>query len=95
MLLVSTVKFSETEKIKQLQARLYLLTNQHLTQQEILEYAVSILTDNIDLLIERLQAGSRTFSPEEIRNVRAKASHWGEETKDISSRIDETLYGEE
>lgn len=92
---MSTVKFSETEKIKQLQARLYLLTNQHLTQQEILEYAVSIITDNIDLLIERLQAGSRTFSPEEIRNVRAKTSHWGEETKDISSRIDETLYGKE
>jgi hypothetical protein len=92
---VSTVKFSETEKIKQLQARLYLLTNQHLTQQEILEYAVSILTENIDLLIERLQAGSKTFSPEEIRKVRAKASHWGEKTKDLSRRIDETLYGRE
>jgi len=90
---VSTVKFSEIEKLKQLQARLYLLTNQHLTQQEILEFAVDILTDNIDLAIERLKAGSKKFSPEEIQKVRAKASHWGEETKDLSSKIDEILYG--
>ena len=90
---MSTVKFAETEKLKQLQARLYLLTNQHLTQQEILEYALNILTDNIDLLVERLQAGSKTFTPEEIKKIRAKASHWGEETKELSSTIDETLYG--
>ncbi|UCG00650.1 MAG: hypothetical protein JSW11_13650 [Candidatus Heimdallarchaeota archaeon] len=92
---MSTVKFAETEKLKQLQARLYLLTNQHLTQQEILEYAVNILTENIDLLVERLQAGSKTFTSEEIKKIQAKASHWGEDTKDLSSTIDETLYGKE
>lgn len=89
---MSTVKFSEIEKLKELQARLYLLTSQHLTQQEILEYAVNILTDNLDLLVERLQAGSRKFSDAEIKKIREKSSHWGEETHDLSETIDQTIY---
>lgn len=92
---MSPVKFSEIEKLKRVQARLYLLTKQHFTQQEILEYAVDILDDNIELLVERLQAGYRKFSTEELQKIRAKASHWGEGTEDLSSKIEEALYGED
>ena len=91
---MSTVKFSEIEKLKQLQARLYLLTNQHLTQQEILEHAVSILTDNIGLLVERVLSGSKIFSEEDIKKLRAKSTHWGKETENLSEQIDKTLYGD-
>ncbi|MFX1513665.1 MAG: hypothetical protein ACFFCQ_13865 [Promethearchaeota archaeon] len=91
---MTTVKFSSIDKLKEIQSRVYLLTQQNLTQQEILEYAVLIISENIDLLVEMLTAGSRKFTDKEISNIREKASHWGKHTADVSSTIDKTLYGE-
>ena len=90
---MSTVKFSDIARLKEIQSRILLLTNQQLTQQEILEYALAIIDENIDLLIEKIAPGSKVFTPEEIANIRLKASHWGETTKDLSSSVDKTLYG--
>ena len=90
---MSTVKYSNTEKLKEIQSRIFLLTNKQLTQQEILESSVEIVSENIDLLVEKMMSGTKNFSKEEIEKYRTKFSAWGPKTKDISSTIDETLYG--
>ncbi len=91
---MTTVKFAKSDQLKEIQSRIYLLTQQHLTQQEILEYSVSLISENIELLVERLIAGSKKFSDEEINKIKLKATHWGKETADLSSNVDKALYGE-
>ena len=91
---MSTVKFSQTNKLKEIQSKIYLETQQNLSQQEILEYAVIFLSENLDLLLAHLQAGSKKFSSKEIETIRSKATHWGKHTSDISKTINKTLYGE-
>lgn len=90
---MGTVKYSDTEILKDIQSRVFLLTNKSLTQQEILEKAVEVISDNIDLLLERIEPGARVFSEEEIEAVRKRAKHWGQDTSNLSSTVDETLYG--
>ncbi len=52
------------------------------------------MSENLNLLIDQLQAGSKKFSDEEIANLRTKATFWGKTTSNVSKTIDETLYGE-
>ena len=89
---MKTVKYSNTDRMKEIQSRLYLLTNQQLTQEEILEASVEIASEKIVLLIEKLISGAKTFSDEEKKLIRSKISSWEKETKDVSSTIDKTLY---
>ncbi|MHA1168441.1 MAG: hypothetical protein ACTSP4_01490 [Candidatus Hodarchaeales archaeon] len=89
---MSTVKFTENEKLKRIQARLFLLTDQKLSQQEILELAINIVDENINLLAERISKGMKRYTNDEIAKIRQKFTHWGKETRDISSTVDETLY---
>ena len=84
---MSTIKFPDTTRLKEIQSRVLLLTNQQLTHQEIVEYALAIVDENIDLLIEKIAPGLKVFTPEEIENIRQKASHWGETTKIFSSTV--------
>ena len=90
---MSTVKYSNTDRLKEIQSRIFLLTNKQLTQQEILEASVEIISEKIDLLVEKLMLGAKSFTEEEKKNLKSKISSWGKGTKDISSTIDETLYG--
>ena len=90
---MKTVKYSDTDKLKEIQARLFLLTNKQLTQQEILETSVEIISEKIDLLIERLVTGSKSLSDDEKKIIRSKFSSWGPDSKDVSSTIDKSIYG--
>lgn len=90
---MKTVRYSNTDKLKEIQSRIFLLTNKQLTQQEILEASVEIVSEKIDLLVEKLLTGTKSLSEEEKKKIRSRFSPWGSKTKDISSTIDETLYG--
>ena len=89
---MSTVKFSNVEKLKEIQSRIYLKTKRTMTQQEILERAISVIDKNIDLIIEQLIPGTKKFTEEEITKFLDKSTNWGKDTKRLSKSIDQILY---
>ena len=90
---MGTVKFNEQKKLKKLQSKILLETDIELTQQEILELAVLILSENIKLVTDRLSRGSKTY-PIKIVDEMLKeySSNWGDESYDSSATVDEVLY---
>ncbi|OLS22114.1 MAG: hypothetical protein HeimC3_32560 [Candidatus Heimdallarchaeota archaeon LC_3] len=89
---MSTVKFSNIEKLKEIQSRIYLKTKRTMTQQEILERAISVIDKNIDLIIEQLIPGTKKYTEEEITKFLGKSTNWGKDTKRLSKSIDQILY---
>ena len=89
---MATVKFSDVEKLKEIQSRIYLKTKRTMTQQEILERAISVIDKNIDLIIEQLIPGTKKYTEEEITNFLGKSTKWGKDTKRLSKNIDQILY---
>ena len=91
----TTVRFSNTEKLKAIQSRLYLSTQQNLSKQQILDLAIDIIDANIELLEQKISQAARVFSSEEIDDLlKDVVSDWGEGTEDASETIDDYLYGE-
>jgi hypothetical protein len=94
---MSTVKFSNQDKLKELQSKIYLETNISLTQQELLDLGVDILSENLSLIIERISRGRRIYDKiqaEKIMEVIMQlSSDWGINTEDSSTNIDQILYG--
>ena len=89
---MSVLRFADIKTLKEIQAKIFLQTNLSLTQQEILELSVGVIAENIDLLVDRVLAGTRVFSDDEIKQILAKATHWGKGTENLSESIDETVY---
>ena len=85
---MSTVKFSEQDKLKELQSRIFLETKITLSQQEILELGVDIVLENLDLIINKISSASRILSEEEISRIMQIPSDWGEGSEDSSSTVD-------
>ena len=91
----TTVRFSNVEKLKAIQSRLYLSTQQNLSKQQILDLAIDIIDANIELLEQKISPAARVFSSEEIENLLEEVvSDWGEGTENASETIDDILYGE-
>ena len=91
----TTVRFSNTEKLKAIQSRLYLSTQQNLSKQQILDLAIDIIEANIELLEQKVLSAARVFSSEEIEDLlKTVVSDWGDGTEDVSETIDDYLYGE-
>ena len=89
---MSTVKFSEQEKLKLLQSKIYLETKISLSQQEILELGVDIVLENLDLIVEKISKGAKILSEEEISKIMQLSSDWGEGSEDTSITVDDILY---
>ena len=90
---MATVKFSSQERLKEIQSKVYLKIKKKLTQQEILELAVDILDNNIDLIINRISKSTRKFTLKEIEKIKLNATNWGRETENLSMEIDDIVYG--
>ena len=91
----TTVRFSNIEKLKAIQARVYLSTQQNLSKQQILDLAIDIIDANIELLEQKISPAARIFSSEEIDDLlETIVSDWGEGTENSSETIDDILYGE-
>lgn len=89
---MATVKFNNQELLKRLQARILLETNISLTQQEILELSIDLVSENIDLILKKIKIGCNIVSDEQIKSILQLSSDWGEGTEDSSKSIDEHLY---
>jgi hypothetical protein len=90
---MSTVKFSKHDKLKELQAKIYLETKITLTQQQLLDMGVDILSENIELVINRISKGGKKIDKKHQDEIFDLISDWGEGTEDSSETIDEVLYG--
>ncbi len=90
---MSTVKFSKHDKLKELQATIYLETKISLTQQQLLDMSVDILSKNIELVICEISKGGKIIDKEHQNEIFSLISDWGVGTEDSSETIDEVLYG--
>jgi len=93
VLSVSTVKFDLQDDLEELQARLYLDTRNRLTKKEILELAFRIGLQNYDLIVKNVQSGEQPLCDETIQKVLSLAEDLGPGSEDLSSKVDEVVYG--
>lgn len=91
---MSTVKFSEQEKLKTLQSKIFLATKVSLSQKEILELGLEFMEENFGLIVARLSRGNKILSQTELEKLFNLTSDWGEGSEDSSENIDAYLYGE-
>ncbi len=90
---MATVIFNQQKKLKILQSKIFLKTNIELTQQEILEFAVDIIDNDIDLIVNKLIRGFKILPQTAIQQMlKDYTSDWGEGSENSSSEIDEALY---
>jgi hypothetical protein len=90
---MSTVKFDLQDDLEELCARLYLDTRKRLTKKEALELVFKIGLENYDLIVREVQARDHPLDDEVIKKVLALAEDMGPGSEDLSSRVDETVYG--
>ncbi|MBD3159418.1 MAG: hypothetical protein GF309_11560 [Candidatus Lokiarchaeota archaeon] len=90
---MSTVKFDLQDDLEELQARLYLDTGKRLTKKEILELVFRIGTENYDRIVSEIQAGEVPLTDETIQEILSLAEDLGPGSEDLSSRVDEIVYG--
>jgi hypothetical protein len=90
---VTTVKFDLKDDLEELQARLYLDTRKRLTKKEILELVFKMGLENYDLIVESLRSREQPLSDETIKKVLSLAEDMGKGSEDLSSKVDETIYG--
>lgn len=91
---MSTVKFSEHEKLKTLQSKIYLATKVSLSQKELLELGLEFMEENFEMIVTRLSRGNKILSQAETEKLFDLISDWGEGSEDSSVNIDAYLYGE-
>ncbi len=88
---MSTGKLNLQTDLKELQARIYLDTKKKLTKKDILEIASKIGAKNYNQLIEEIEKGNRSISPEKVSDLRLNAMDFGEGTENLSEDVD-TIY---
>ena len=93
MLPVSTVKFDLQDDLEELQARLYLDTRKRLSKKEILELVFRIGKENYDLIVREVQSGDIPLSDETIREILSLTEDLGPGSEDLSSSVDDIVYG--
>lgn len=93
MLPVSTVKFDLKDDLEELQARLYLDTRKRLTKKEILEIVFRIGLENYDLIVNEVRLMDYPLDDDVIEKVLSLAEDLGPRSEDLSSRVDDVVYG--
>ena len=93
MLPVTTVKFDLKDDLEELQARLYLDTRKRLTKKEILEIVFKMGLENYDLIVKSVRSREQPLSDETIKMVLSLAEDMGQGSEDLSSKVDEIVYG--
>lgn len=93
MLSVSTVKFDLKDDLEELQARLYLDTRKRLTKKEILEIVFRIGLENYDLIVNEVRLIDYPLDDDVIQKVLSMAEDLGTGSEDLSSRVDDVVYG--
>jgi len=90
---VSTVKFDLKDDLEELQARLYLDTRKRLTKKEVLEIAFRVGLENYDLIVKEIQSKEKPLDDDVIQKVLSLTEDLGPGSEDLSSKVDEILYG--
>ncbi|MBS3795980.1 MAG: hypothetical protein KGY80_13835 [Candidatus Thorarchaeota archaeon] len=90
---MSTVKFDLQDDLEELQARLYLDTGKRLSKKEILELVFRIGTENYKRIVSEVQAGEVPLTDETIQEILSLAEDLGPNSENLSSRVDEIVYG--
>jgi len=90
---VSTVKFDLKDDLEELQARLYLDTRKRLTKKEVLEIVFRVGLENYDLIVKEIQSKEKPLGDDVIQKVLSLAEDLGPGSEDLSSKVDEILYG--
>ncbi len=90
---MSTVKFDLQTDLEELQARIYLDTKKKLTKKDILEITFKIGAKNYNQIINEIEKGNRSISPEKVSEILFNALDFGEGTENLSEEIDTILYG--
>ncbi len=93
MLSVSTVKFDLKDDLEELQARLYLETRKRLTKKEILEIVFRIGLENYDLIVNEVRLMDYPLGDDIIQKVLSLAEDLGPGSEELSSRVDDVVYG--
>ena len=90
---MTTVKFDLKDDLEELQARLYLDTRKRLTKKEILEIVFKMGLENYDLIVKSVRSREQPLSDETIKMVLSLAEDMGQGSEDLSSKVDEIVYG--
>ena len=91
---VSTVKFDLQEDLDELQARIFLDTRKKLSKKEVLELVFRIGVQNYEKILEMfLLSEEHPLDDETINQVLSLAEDFGPGTEELSSQIDEIVYG--
>ena len=90
---VSTVKFDLKDDLEELQARLYLDTRKRLTKKEVLEIAFRVGLENYDLIVKEIRSKEKPLDDDVIQKVLSLTEDLGPGSEDLSSKVDEILYG--
>ena len=90
---VSTVKFDLKDDLEELQARLYLDTRKRLTKKEVLEIAFRVGLENYDLIVKEIQTKEQPLDDDLIQKILSLVEDLGPGSEDLSSKVDEILYG--
>lgn len=90
---VSTVKFDLQDDLEELQARLYLDTGKRLTKKALLELVFKIGAKDYNRILSEVQAGEVPLTDETIQEILSLAEDLGPDSEDLSSRVDEIVYG--
>ena len=93
MFQVTTVKFDLKDDLEELQARLYLDTRKRLTKKEILEIVFKMGMENYDLIVKHLRSKEQPLTPKIIKKVLSLAEDMGKGSENLSSKVDEIVYG--
>ena len=90
---VSTVKFDLKDDLEELQARLYLDTRKRLTKKEVLEIVFRVGLENYELIVKEIQSKEKPLDDDVIHKVLSLTEDLGPGSEDLSSKVDEILYG--
>ncbi len=90
---MSTVRFGLHDDLEELQARLYLDTRKRLSKREILELVFRIGLEHYDLIVEEIKSTEQPLDDDTIKRVLSMAEDLGPGSEDLSSRVDEVVYG--
>lgn len=93
MLLVSTVKFDLQDDLEELRARIYLSTKVKLTKKEVLELVFRIGAKDFQQIINEIDPQTDTLDNKTIESIHDLIEDFGSGTENLSSRVDETVYG--
>lgn len=87
------MKFDLKDDLEELQARLYLETRKRLTKKEILEIVFRIGLENYDLIVNEVRLMDYPLGDDIIQKVLSLAEDLGPGSEELSSRVDDVVYG--